>query len=163
MANYYYVGPDNQACGPIAPSEFLKHGLSSESLVCPEGGSSWTRQYPRRARTGSVRSCAEQSSCMGYTRHSVLLSAFRYCGHSQEQPGERTVGFRTQGRSVPCCRCGGQMVLGECDLLAHRRCDLFCFYFPVSFLMPCGCTGGDAYCGFVSFRLVLRHCRYFGL
>jgi hypothetical protein len=43
MANYYYVGPDNQACGPIAPSEFLKHGLSSESLVCPEGGSSWTR------------------------------------------------------------------------------------------------------------------------
>lgn len=41
MKKYYYVGKDNNSYGPISPDEFLNYGLTTETLVCPEGGTAW--------------------------------------------------------------------------------------------------------------------------
>lgn len=41
MTQYYYVGADNQSHGPITPDQFLAHGLTPGSMICPVGGGNW--------------------------------------------------------------------------------------------------------------------------
>lgn len=41
MTQYYYVGSDNQSHGPITPNQFLAHGLTANTLICPVGGGNW--------------------------------------------------------------------------------------------------------------------------
>lgn len=43
MAQYYYVGADNESHGPIDTTQFVAFGLNEDTMVCPVGGQQWVR------------------------------------------------------------------------------------------------------------------------